>query len=350
LIDADTHVAVTPKEVADGFQASPGIYSLLGDFGAGKSMILRHIYYLLRNSHREGKTVNFPIFLNLRDHIGQDEPSSALFDHGTRIGFTNPERLVRAWNAGFVHLFLDGFDEVASSRFRAGGQGLRAVRRQAMTLVRKFVERHSTDQTSLFISGRANYFGSAAERAQALGMTHRKVTTYTLNEFSLEQVQEYLRRLEFDHRDIPNWLPSRPLLLGYLAVKNVLHDSHGRLSDMNRAEGWDYLLDQICDREGRQIEDLGGQTDQVRVFVDRLATRARATSTGLGPISAQEMTEIFRQVFPASPDEAAQQLLLRMAGLTASMADSGGVVAVPPDQEDAREFVDGDFGRCRSRR
>ncbi len=343
LIDADSHAPVSPQRLAEGFQSAPGIYLLLGDFGAGKSMTMRHIFYLLRNNHREGKSVNFPVFLNLRDHVGQDEPSSALFDHGTRIGFSNPERLVRAWNAGFVHLFLDGFDEIASSRFRASGQGLRAVRRRAMTLVRKFVEQHSTDQTSLLISGRANYFGTANERTQAIGMATRNVTTYTLNEFSLEQVQEYLRRLGLDQSDIPDWLPSRPLLLGYLAVKNVLQDNRGRLSAMSRAEGWDYVLDQICVREGGQIEDLGGQTDRVRLFVDRLATRARATTTGLGPISAQEMTDIFREVFPASPDEAAQQLLLRMAGLTASMANSGGVVAVPPDQEDAREFVDGDL-------
>jgi hypothetical protein len=212
-----------------------------------------------------------------------------------------------------------------------------------MTLVRRFVEHHPSHLTTLFISGRANYFGTVAERTQALGMGGRRVTTYTLNEFSLEQIQRYLRRLGLDDDSVPDWLPSRPLLIGYLAVKGVLKDSLKKLAEMSRASGWDYLLEQVCDREGRQIADLGGQTDQVRVFVDRLATRARATATGRGPISAQEMTDLFRQVFPASPDEAAQQLLLRMAGLTVSRSSPAAVVAVPPDQEDAREFVDSDL-------
>lgn len=343
LIDSDSKASISVSEIPNLFEKNPGMFVLVGDFGAGKSMTMRHVFYLLRDGYNLGSSTKFPIFLNLRDHIGQDDPDSALFDHGRKIGFDQPERLVRAWRAGFVHMLLDGFDEVASSRFRSDIGGLRAVRRRAMLLVRKFVEQHPKHQTAIFISGRENYFGTASELEDALGLSGSKFRKFTLNEFTEEQVEQYLSRLGLNVDAIPDWLPSRPLLLGYLAVRGVLANDRSFLRTMSRAEGWDYLLDRICEREGRQIEDLGGQADRVRAYVDRLATQARATVSGRGPLSVGEMVDLFRQVFPGTPDDAAQQLLLRMAGLTASAATSGAVVSVTPDQEDAREFVDGDL-------
>lgn len=343
MIDVATKATISPDALVTIFKENAGLYLLLGDFGAGKSMTMRHIFYRLRDLYRTGKDSKFPIYLNLRDHIGQDEPSSALYDHGAKIGFTNPETLVRAWRAGFAHLFLDGFDEIASSRFRSDSKGLRTVRKRAMTLVRRFVEEHPSDGAALFISGRENYFGSAAERNQALGIDDRDVTSFTLNEFTNDQVQEYLRKLGLSGEFVPDWLPSRPLIVGYLAVLQILRKDGPDLASMSRAEGWDYVLDRIAAREGRQIEDLGGQTDAVRMFVDRLATRARSTSSGRGPISTKDMVDTFKQIIPSSPDEAAQQLLTRMAGLTVAAEETAAVVATAVDQEDAREFVDNDL-------
>ena len=345
MVNIESKVNLSPDALSDEFQQTPGIRLLLGDFGAGKSMTMRHMYFVLRDTHKVGKSARFPVYLNLRDHVGQEVPSSALYDHGTRVGFSQPERLVRAWRAGFVHLFLDGFDEIASSRFRSDAEGLRAVRRRAMTLIRRFIEEHPSDFTTIFISGRENYFGTPNERAQALGLSGKIYETYTLNEFTLAQVQQYLSRLGLGGDVVPDWLPSRPLLVGYLAVREILTKSETNIASLSRAEGWDYLLDQICRREGSQIADLGGQADRVRGFVDRLATRARATSNGRGPVSAKDMMEVYRLIMPSSPDEAAQQLLLRMAGLTASSASGSesAVVTAAPDQEDAREFVDSDL-------
>lgn len=343
MIDTATLEAISPTVLADRFLTSPGLYALIGDFGAGKSMTMRHLFFHLAETYRQGRSARFPVYLNLRDHVGQDDPASALYDHGTRIGFSQPERLVRGWRAGFIHLFLDGFDEIASSRFRSGSEGLRAVRRRAMTLVRKFIEEHPAHLTALFLSGRENYFSSPEERAQLLSLTGRRVTTLSLNEFTLEQVQEYLARLGLDGNSIPDWLPSRPLLVGYLAVRRTLSEPGIRLADMTRAEGWDYLLDKICQREGGQIADLGGQAQHVRAFLERLATYARATNSGRGPVPVKDMIELFRETVPSSPDEAAQQLLLRMAGMTVSPGAASTVVTSTPDQEDSREFVDDDL-------
>lgn len=341
LIDSQDRSIVTPASLAQLTQSDPGISFIMGDFGAGKSMTMRHIFFDAQAIYLTNKSHRFPVFLNLRDHVGQDEPSSSLFDHGTRIGFSNPEQLVRAWRAGFVHIFLDGFDEIASSRFRSGSLGLRAVRRNAMTRVRKFIEQHPSDESNLLISGRENYFGSPDEMIQSLGISGRKYRILTLNDFTLEQVQVYLKRLGLAADMIAEWLPFRPLLVGYLAKRGILQGDTA-LGSLSRAEGWDFLLDQICEREGRQIQDLGGQTDQVRRYIDRLATRSRATTSGRGPLSSNDMTELFRQVFPSSPDEAAQQLLLRMAGMTGAAVDAG-MVSTSSDEQDSREFIDDDL-------
>jgi|SRR5665213_142656 len=123
LIDLSDRKPISPFDLTNIFQEDAGFHLLLGDFGAGKSMTMRQMFYLLRDVFYQGQPT-FPIFLNLRDHVGQDEPASALYDHGTRIGFPQPERLVRAWRSGFTHLFLDGFDEISrvpSSRLAFDG-------------------------------------------------------------------------------------------------------------------------------------------------------------------------------------------------------------------------------------
>lgn len=340
LVRSSDKSIISPSSLASEAKVNPNITLILGGFGAGKSMTMRHIFYNMKRAYLSNESYKFPIFLNLRDHIGQDVPSSALFDHGSKVGFSNPEQLVRAWRAGFAHIFLDGFDEIASSRFRSGSVGLRAVRRSAMSLVRNFIDQHPQGQSSLFISGRENYFGSNDEMLQAFGIKGADINILTLSDFTLEQVQTYLKRLGFNEM-VPEWLPFRPLLIGYLATRGIL-GGRSALESLSRAEGWNYLLDQICEREGRQIEDLGGQADQVRHYIDRLATRSRATTSGRGPLSLEDMTELFRQIFPSSPDEAAQQLLLRMAGLTGS---ADGAMALPGrnDNQESREFVDDDL-------
>lgn len=56
------------------------------------------------------------------------------------------------------------------------------------------------------------------------------------------------------------------------------------------------------------------------------------------------MTKIFEEIVPATADNAAEQLLLRMAGLTASAGQGGNaMVTSPPNQDDAREFIDDDL-------
>lgn len=113
---------------------------IVGDYGSGKSMTLRALFYLLQKKHLESQINRFPVYLNLRDHFGQSDPSEALIRHANRIGMADPNQLVAGWRAGYVLLFLDGFDEVSSARLVRGSEKIKQARRQAVRLVREFVE------------------------------------------------------------------------------------------------------------------------------------------------------------------------------------------------------------------
>ncbi|MGH7930238.1 MAG: hypothetical protein ACREQV_20870, partial [Candidatus Binatia bacterium] len=88
--------------------------ALLADYGAGKSMTLREVYLSLAERHRKNESIRAPVHLNLRDFWGVRSPSAALVQHAEELGFSQPELLIAAWRAGFVHVLLDGFDELSS--------------------------------------------------------------------------------------------------------------------------------------------------------------------------------------------------------------------------------------------
>ena len=302
---------------------------LLGDYGSGKSMTMRSVFYALEDAYVTNSDPRFPIYINLRDHFGQDDPAEALMRHGTRIGFSGPSQLVAAWNAGLCHVLLDGYDEVSSSRMVRESQRLRAARRQAVQLVRNFLESTSQDSAKL-LSGREHYFDSDRELTAALGLDEQDVLLH-VEEFTIKQIKEYLRKRNRSDIDVPDWIPSRPLLLAYLAGKT----QHSDLSLAGREEGWDFLLDRVCEREAKQINP-SVDPKQVRQFIERLATGVRSTTSGRGPIYAKDIDEVFQEIFEVRPDEKSEILISRLPGLTTS-------------KDDAREFVDGDFvDACRA--
>ena len=194
---------------------------LLGDYGAGKSMTLREIYRDLRKDHLRGKTCEFPVYLNLRDHYGQRDPAEVFERHARSIGFSHPSHLVRAWRAGYVHLLIDGFDEIASISIHGLWHRLSENRYRAMELVRRLIREHPSG-SGLILAGRAHFFDSQTERHKALGLP-RDFVELSLNEFTPGQIATYLTRAGLSGA-VPPWLPSRPLLVGYLASKDLLHE------------------------------------------------------------------------------------------------------------------------------
>ena len=128
---------------------------------------------------------------------------------------------------------------------------------------------------------------------------------------------------------MPSWLPSRPLLVGYLANKNLLHDTFDeKYSDP--ATGWNILLDKISAREAEIEAGIDGST--VRRILERLATKTRGSQGGLGSLNLDSITEAFNDVCGYKPDERGMVLLQRLPGL-----------GVDPEEENSRIFIDEAF-------
>lgn len=330
LLPTNTDGKPKPMSVADIAARTAGGETtvLLGDFGAGKSMTLRQVHRALADAHLKDATKPFPITLNLRDHQGQRDPDEALRRHAQAVGFDGATQLVRAWRAGGIYLLLDGFDEIATSGWLGQAPTLKNVRYRSVELIRKFVDQ-TPPSVGVLVTGREHLFDSTQEMLSALGINPRKPVVLRTDQFSDEQIREYLKDSGWGGA-LPDWMPSRPLLLGYLAASGAL-TSLVTKDALGAAEGWDTLLDRICAREAGIELGLDGAT--VRRVLERLATIARTRGDGFGPLHRDDLAEGFKQVCGYEVDEGSYVIIQRMPGL--------GVID-PVDG--SRHFVDADLG------
>lgn len=322
---------VSPGDLVDQL-SNAGRVVVLGDYGAGKSMTLRYLYRKLSGIHRSGTTPQFPVYINLRDHYGQNDPAEVIERHARNIGYPNPFHLVRAWRAGYVHLLLDGFDEITTLNIQGLWTKLRDNRYRAMEAVRRLAKEHP-EGAGLVIAGRAHFFDSDRERRSALGLPVG-FSEYSLNEFNDDQIREYFEKSGLTGV-VPTWLPARPLLVAYLAAKGLLSEV---LSEevADPAFGWNLLLDNVSSREAEIEAGIDGGS--VRKILERLATKARATAGGLGPISPDTLISAFSEICGYSPDERGMVLLQRLPGLGSDR-----------DEENTRAFIDEDYAdACRA--
>lgn len=222
---------------------SGGHIVITGDFGSGKSMTLREVFYELREMHLKNEIIRFPVYINLRDHFGQSDPSEALMRHGRLIGMPDPSQLVASWRAGQTILFLDGFDEVSSIPLVRGLDKIKQARRQAVSLVKFFLSQ-SPKRSKIIVSGREHYFDSGDELISSLGLEENDIIL-SIGEFTDDQIRQFLEKRGINEF-IPNWLPARPLLLGYLAVRGVVGSQSALSDQFSPEEGWDYILDRVA--------------------------------------------------------------------------------------------------------
>lgn len=307
---------------------------LTGAFGAGKSMTAREVHRRLTRAHHLDPTKPFPVTLNLREHKGQSDPSEAIHRHCSIIGFGHPDEIVSAWKAGFVHLILDGFDEISTpATWRGDADAIKEVRRSAMSLLRNFIEAHNSglpkerkNSSGIFILGRHNVFDSHDEMVEMLGLSEKKnVSFLKTDEFTNEQVAEYLNRRGVTE-DLPEWFPRRPLLLGYLVSANFLDLIQGEIRTASPTTGWDYLLDKIAARESL-LED-GFTALLVRQVIERLASLSRLR----GYVQQSDLARVYTEITNREPSDTVFHVLQRLPGLGAMDSAEGN-----------RQFIDEDL-------
>lgn len=318
----DSRLTIT--DLINGLQKGER-FLILGDYGVGKSTTMREIFLKMSGQVLDKPRSRFPVHLNLRDHFGQVSPAEALERHSRDIGFPYPHHLVRAWRAGYVTLLLDGFDEIGKAGWSGNASRLGQLRYDSMLLIRKFIS-ESPENCGLAVAGRSSYFNGEVERGKSLGLDHR-FSTLKLIDFTDNQVEKYLSQKGLEWHKIPAWLPSRPLLLGYLASRGLLEVATDLYSTLDPAFGWDHLLQRICEREAR-IE-FGVDGDTIRLLIERLASKARADIEGLGPLQPAEIYDTFLEICKFAPDDQSIVLVNRLPGLGAPRSEDG-----------ARNFVD----------
>lgn len=323
LLPLNNQESITLNEILDSAYNGEA-FTILGEYGAGKSMTLREIYFKARINYINGKSSSFPVYINLREHSGQDDPAELLERHARKIGFERPANLVSAWRAGFVILLVDGFDEITSIGISTSRSRLKEARRRSLEAVRKLIEQ-TPPSIGLVVTGREHFFSSPEERNSALGL--KNGTTILLGELNKAQVEKYIRKFDVTSQKVPDWLPTRPLLVAYLATRGILNQSEEVMLSIDSIDGWNILLDKICERESKISPSLDGPT--LRAILERLATIARSTQDGLGPISQDQIKSAYIQICDSSPDDQANLLLQRLPGL-----------GIYRYEDDSRTFID----------
>jgi hypothetical protein len=196
-----------------------------------------------------------------------------------------------------------------------------------MELVRNFIEQTPLG-SGVIVSGRAHFFDSDEEMTASLG-ANKSFNLVNLNDFTSEQVIDFLQAKGW-REAVPSWLPARPLLLGYLASRNLLRQTLEVDAGSGPAAGWNALLDRISEREAKIAHSV--DADSVRQLVEKIATMCRTSIGGLGNLLPEQLVRAFTDVCGYPPDENGTLLIQRLPGLAVNNPEDG-----------TRKFIDVDF-------
>jgi hypothetical protein len=302
------------QDVLGGQQAVRMI--LTGDFGIGKSMTFRELYFRLAEAYATGLTYRFPMYINLKDGAfdENDDAIDLIERHAKWINLRSQrDKLVHAWKSDCCTLFLDGFDEVVSSGFDRITSP-RSLRFASGHIVREIV-RDSHRNTSIFISGRESYHSDFAEMRECLQAgKFMHVSLHDLNEKEVQQL--YRKILPSGNPIIFGWLPQRPLLLSYLyfAFGDELKKVHEISSGISPGEGWQTLLDRLAAREA-EVAKKASPT-QIRRLLDRVALYGRTTATEPSRVTSVQFNQAYHEIFETLPQTSVLPVLMRLPGLS----------------------------------
>ena len=136
-----------------------------GDFGIGKSMTFREIFFRLREKYLAGEITRFPLYINLADSTLDegDDAVDLIERHAKWVGLREQrDKFVHAWASDGCIVLLDGFDELVKAGFTRLTTSSQDIRYASSHIVRALIEQSPT-QTPVLISGRESYFATFDE-------------------------------------------------------------------------------------------------------------------------------------------------------------------------------------------
>ena len=125
--------------------------------------------------------------------------------------------------------------------------------------------------------------------------------------------------------------------MSYLVGRGLLVPE-GEGDSASPASGWDELLERISEREA-EIE-AGIDASTVRRLIESIASAARSTSDGLGPLPPDTIIGCFKKVCGYEPDDMGSVLLQRLPGLGAANTEDGSRVLIDSDFAEAARAGD----------
>lgn len=327
LEEKERHRKVTVSEICAALKRGEQIVAI-GDYGTGKSRLVREVFKSLSSNPRE--TEAYTIAINLRDHWGSGNILEILGGHLERVGVsTSTDNAMRLLASKGLILLLDGFDEIGAQSHDTQLVERATLRKNALRGVRDLIIQ---SKAGVMITGRSHYFDDDEEILAALGLENsRKVRVLEVPpHFTDAQARAYLADLGLDITP-PQWLPKKPLVFQIAAeldrseLENVLNKSAGTF------EFWGIFLGAVTRRESRGVQNTISPYTILRILTE-LGGISRHHKQYLGRFRPSDINEAYRAATGDLPDAVGQQLLARMCTL-------GRIEPQSPD----RQFVDGNI-------
>jgi hypothetical protein len=171
--------------------------SVLGDYGTGKSSVCLHLaYQVAKRWQNSPQSVRVPIFVPLRDYgsaLNVEQLITDLLVNKYHVRVSSFAAFRRLLEAGFLVLFLDGFDEMAA-------------RVDQQTTLRNFENLASlvTESSKTVLTCRTHYFRSHKHARELLG--EKEKGTELLEQVRRRKNFEIVELREFDEAKIQAFL------------------------------------------------------------------------------------------------------------------------------------------------
>lgn len=295
----------------------------IGDYGTGKSRLVREVFQELSEDAREIGA--YAVAINLRDHWGSGNFLEILGGHLKRIGLSGDiDNATRLLKSKSLILLLDGFDEIGAQSHDTSLVERGSLRRHALTGVRDLI---TSTGAGVLITGRSHYFDDDGEIISALGMGESTVILEVPPTFTRDQAKVYLKQLGLDIAP-PHWLPMKPLVF-QIAAELERSDLEKMLKEVTGTfQFWGLFIGAVTRRESKGVKG-SISPDAIAGILYELGGISRNSKEFLGRFTPTDINEAYRIVLGSLPDAVGQQLLLRMCTL-------GRIEPESPD----RQFLD----------